>query len=87
MDPMTETHNFQLETTLNIALLVDADSGAALLGISRRHFWALHSSGRLGPLPVRLGKRTMWVRTELEEWTASRCPNREQWLDMRKVEA
>ena len=82
---MAETDNFQLESTAHIALLVDADSGAALLGISRRHFWALHSSGRLGPLPVKLGKRTMWVRTELEEWTASRCPSREQWLNARKV--
>jgi predicted DNA-binding transcriptional regulator AlpA len=83
---MAEIDDFRLETTAHIALLVDADSGAALLGISRRHFWALHSSGRLGPLPVKLGKRTMWVRAELQEWTASRCPSREQWLNTRKVE-
>lgn len=77
---MSEVQTIPQTTPATAALLVDADDGAVLLGISRRHFWALHSSGRLGPLPVKLGKRTMWVRAELERWAAARCPSREHWL-------
>ncbi|HUY33862.1 MAG TPA: hypothetical protein VMV69_14025 [Pirellulales bacterium] len=36
------------------ALAVDAAGVARLLGVSERHMWGLHSSGRL-PMPVRLG--------------------------------
>jgi excisionase family DNA binding protein len=60
-------------------LLLSADDAAALLGIGRSHFYGLHSSGRLGPMPVRLGKRSLWRRDELENWVASDCPSRQQW--------
>ncbi|MBL7189956.1 MAG: helix-turn-helix domain-containing protein [Phycisphaerae bacterium] len=49
-------------------LLLCAANAARVLGIGERHFHGLHSSGRLGPLPVRLGRRTLWSRIELEEW-------------------
>ena len=71
-----------IETTEK--LLLSADEAAALLGIGRTHFWGLHSSGRL-PMPVRLGRRTLWVAEELRAWTENRLPNgelmnREQWI-------
>jgi predicted DNA-binding transcriptional regulator AlpA len=67
---------------LKDALLVSAADAAALIGVGRSHFYAMHSSGRLGPMPVKLGSRTLWVRQELINWTLQRCPAREQWQAM-----
>ncbi|MHC4618346.1 MAG: helix-turn-helix transcriptional regulator [Planctomycetota bacterium] len=64
-------------------LLLSASKAAVLLGISRAHFYTLHSSGRLGPMPVKLGERTLWIREELIDWTAHRCPPREKWEGMK----
>ena len=64
------------------ALLLSALNAAKLLGIGSSHFWGLHSSGRLGPLPIKLGRRTLWIRRDLEKWTDAGCPSRKQWQDM-----
>ena len=67
---------------LTTKLLLSAEEAAELIGVGRTHFYALHSSGRLGPMPVQLGRRTLWNRKELESWVAAGCPAREQWLRM-----
>ena len=67
----------------NLSLLVSAANGAVLLGISRSSFYAMHSSGRLGPLPVHLGSRTLWRRQELAEWVFSGCPGRQKWNEIK----
>ncbi|MBA7677129.1 hypothetical protein ES703_85377 [subsurface metagenome] len=64
------------------SLLLSASDAAALLGIGSSHFWGLHSSGRLGPLPIKLGRRTLWSRRDLEKWIDAGCPSRKQWQDM-----
>lgn len=64
-------------------LLLSTEQAAQLVGIGRSLFYGLHSSGRLGPLPVKLGKRTLWNRKELESWAAAGCPARQQWQDMK----
>ena len=61
-------------------LLLSATESADLLGIGRSHFYGLHSSGRLGPLPVRLGRRTLWRAEELAAWVAAGCPGRDVWM-------
>ncbi|MHC4230230.1 MAG: helix-turn-helix transcriptional regulator [Planctomycetota bacterium] len=61
------------------ALLLSTTDAAKLIGVGRTHFYAMHSSGRLGPLPVRLGKRTLWNKAELEDWVGGGCPSRERW--------
>lgn len=61
-------------------LLVDAAGVGALLGISRNMVWKLHSTGRLGPLPVRLGRCVRWRLRELRTWVEAGCPARDQWL-------
>ncbi|MHC4621268.1 MAG: helix-turn-helix transcriptional regulator [Planctomycetota bacterium] len=79
---MTSDHN--IAEPLKDALLVSAADAAALIGVGRSHFYAMHSSGRLGPLPVKLGNRSLWIRQELTDWTAQRCPSRGQWQTMRR---
>jgi excisionase family DNA binding protein len=66
------------------ALLLSTEDAAKLIGVGRTHFYGMHSSGRLGPLPVRLGKRTLWNRTELENWVNGCCVNREKWQAEKK---
>jgi excisionase family DNA binding protein len=61
-------------------LLLDTRQTAAVLGIGRTHFYRLCASGRIGPLPVKLGERSLWARAELEDWVAAGCPVREDWL-------
>jgi len=67
------------------ALLLNAKEGARLLGIGERFFWAMHSTGELGPLPIKLGKRTLWSRFELTDWVKARCPRREEWVNRKEV--
>lgn len=66
-------------------LLLSAAEAAQLLGVGRTLFWSMHSSGRLGPLPTRLGRRTLWRRRELEDYVAAGCPARDKWMEIRKA--
>jgi len=64
-------------------LLLTAEQAAGLLGVARSHFYGLHSSGRLGPMPIHLGKSARWRRDELERWVASDCPARQLWQEIK----
>lgn len=59
-------------------LLLTAEETANLLGISVRHLYQLHSSGRL-PRPVRLGRSVRWRSGELKAWVAAGTPDRARW--------
>lgn len=72
-------------STQKIKLLLSAKNAAELLGISKGHYYTLHNSGRLGPLPIRLSRRTLWSRKELEAWIADECPARRQWQEFKKI--
>lgn len=61
------------------SLLLSAEDSAALLGIGKTLFYSMHSSGRLGPLPVKLGRRALWNRREIEASVEAGCPARQQW--------
>jgi len=62
-------------------LLLNASQAAAMCGVSRRTWWALHAAGKTPP-PVRLGRRTLWRAAGpggLEAWVAAGCPGRDRW--------
>lgn len=59
-------------------LLCDVDEVAFLLNISRATAWKLDSTGRI-PRPIRLGRRTLWSRSELDAWVAAGAPLRDRW--------
>ena len=65
------------------SLLVSAKDAARLLGIGKTLFYELHSSGRLGPMRVKLGRRSLWNRQELTDWVNAGYPAREQWQQIR----
>jgi len=61
-------------------LLLSAAETARLLCISRSAFYTLLSSGRIGPLPVRLGRSVRWRIDEIRDWVEAGCPSRDRWL-------
>lgn len=63
-------------------LLLDARAAAKICGVSRSHFLAMHSAGRI-PLPVRLGRRVLWRAAELTVWIEAGCPSRDRWQSIR----
>ena len=65
-------------------LLMVAEDAARLLSVGKTHLYAMHNSGRLGPCPIRLGRKTLWSREELQEWVRHGCPSREKWLAQKK---
>ena len=68
------------ETQTIEPLLLSAAEAAQLLGISRSSFYSLLSSGRVGPVAVRLGRSVRWQAEELAEWVRAGCPSRDRWL-------
>ena len=60
------------------AMLVSGAEAAALCGIARSTWLKLHAQGKT-PLPVKLGRRTLWARTGLAAWIAAGCPSRDRW--------
>ena len=70
----------------NIApLLLDSGRAAALCGVGRSLWWSLHSAGRV-PLPVKLGRRTLWRRDELIDWINAGLPPRDKWIAQQQNE-
>jgi excisionase family DNA binding protein len=61
--------------------LLTAIDAAALLGVSRAHFYRMHNAGRI-PLPIRLGGAVRWRVDELRAWIDAGMPNRQRWQVM-----
>jgi len=61
-------------------LLISARDAAAMLGISRAFFYGMIATGRLGPAPVKLGRRRLYKIDELRDWCRAGCPARDKWL-------
>jgi len=61
--------------TPSTPLTLDATAAAALVGISRSYWMRLVAEERT-PEPIRLGRRVLWRRSDIEAWVASgfRCP-------------
>ncbi len=58
--------------------VLTADEAAALLKISRSHFYKLVRTGR-APGPIRLGRAVRWLRQELDAWLEAGAPPRVRW--------
>ncbi|OAI39422.1 hypothetical protein AYO40_05785 [Planctomycetaceae bacterium SCGC AG-212-D15] len=53
-------------------------------GISRGQFYKLLASGRIGPMPVRLGtRRPVYLISDLESWLQAGAPDRATWQRLR----
>ena len=63
-------------------LLIDADACAALCGCGRSLWYSLLAAGKIGPQSVRLGRKRLWRRQEVESWIAANCPDSAMWQAM-----
>lgn len=64
----------------NPKLLVSAYEAAEMLGISRSTLYDFNQRGII-PLPVHLGRRTLWRADELRQWVEAGCPGRGTWQE------
>lgn len=84
---MTTTAQAPPETVTSGKLLVTCDEAAELLSLGRSLLFEMVADGRLGPEPVRFGRKSLFVLAELCDWTQARCPGRTAWLRMREGRA
>ena len=68
-------------------ILIDPRTTAALIDISLRHLYALLSSQRIGPEPIKLGRRTVFNKSQIIAWADAGCPTRRIWKMGRKAVA
>lgn len=54
-------------------ILLTAKGLAALTNISERTIWRWSASGRMPP-PIRLGRKVLWRRQDIDAWVAAGCP-------------
>lgn len=63
-------------------LLLSVSDICTLLNIQRTLFYNLVSTGAFGPLPVRLGRRRLYKRSDVMRFIELNCPPRERFLAM-----
>ena len=54
-------------------LLIGCSEVARLTSLSPRSIWRLASAGQI-PLPLRVGARRLWRRSEIVSWIEAGCP-------------
>jgi hypothetical protein len=65
-----------------VALLVNDEQAAGMLGIGVSYFREMLKSGAIGPQPVRLGRRQLHRPDLLQAWVMAGLPDRAAWLAM-----
>jgi len=56
---------------------------AQLMGVSVQSWDRRHSAGGTPP-SMEFGGRVLWRRSDIEEWIAAGCPNREEFVKLSK---
>lgn len=67
-------------------MLIGAKAAAKMCGVSLSTWRKLNSMGKI-PEGIRLGRRLLWNRLELERWVDAHCPSREEWRALEKISA
>ena len=74
-----KANNSQIEP-----LLVSPDEAAGLLEIGKTTFYQLCSSGRIGPMAIKFGRRSLFRLDKLREWVSADCPPLVKWHAIRE---
>jgi excisionase family DNA binding protein len=64
------------------SLLIPDVEAAALCGCSRSHWHVLAAAGKIPP-SIKLGRKRLWRRQEIESWILAGCPDAQTWAAMR----
>lgn len=65
-------------------LLLDINQLCMCLGIKRATYYRISANGMLGPLPIKLCRKVLYSKTEIERWVEVGCPHRKQWQILKK---
>ena len=71
-----------LAVPLSHVLMLDERQVAAVLSTSSQFVRDLVDRG-LMPMPTKLGRRSLFIREELERWVAAGCPDRARWTKIK----
>jgi predicted DNA-binding transcriptional regulator AlpA len=74
LEPLRQNHDQR--AVLLQPILLSARQAAAFCGVSLSTWWSLDSAGQI-PRKLRVGKRCLWRRRDLELWSKWGVPNRE----------
>lgn len=77
--------NITVSPDSNERLLVSAEKAAAMLSIGRSHFYSMLSSGQIGPMAHKLGKRSLFSVKELRDWVDAGIPPRHKWMNKKNL--
>lgn len=62
----------------NDSILLNTRRTAEMIGCSVQALRNWHLCGRL-PVPIQIGNRLFWKRTEIIRWVDAGCPSRNEW--------
>lgn len=63
--------------------LLNIEQTCRFLNISQATYFRISSSGKLGPLPIKLCSKNLYIKTELEQWVNNGCPHRKLWQSIK----
>ncbi len=69
-----------IPSVADLPLLIPLASVPRALAISRADLARLRAAGRFGPAVLRLGRRLLVRRDELERWVQAGIPDRRMWI-------
>ena len=81
---MEETTQNQKADMKEGVLALSAGELAEKLGVSERHIWRQHVTGKL-PKPIRIGKSVRWLVSEIKGWLEAGAPDRKTWEAMKEI--
>jgi predicted DNA-binding transcriptional regulator AlpA len=65
----------------NEPLLIDANECARLCSCGRSHWYSMMASGKIPP-SIKLSRKRLWRRREIEAWITAGCPPANEWASM-----
>lgn len=69
-----KTESSKDASSLEVSSLISLATFAGLMNMSKRSLQRLLTQGKL-PTPIRLGRCLRWVRKEVDDWIAAKCPD------------
>jgi predicted DNA-binding transcriptional regulator AlpA len=64
-------------------LLLDIQQLCKSLSIARPTYYKILANGMLGPLPIKLCRKVLYSKGEIERWVQAGCPHRKIWQSMK----
>ncbi len=64
--------------------LLTVEQTCQLINVARPTLYKLSATGALGPMSVKLCRKVLYSKSEIQAWIHAGCPHRKQWQIMKK---